>query len=185
MNVFVIGSIVFIVILVIIFALRKSLSLFLANSVHFIFGICLITALITLFTPSPTSILADFTLKQTGVYKQITDADKSLSPIGNIGNQGKNFIDTISGWFGSTKESATESSTTSEQKQGSLEKNLYPTLVEFLGTILRALFFIGSIVGMILTIYASFYTEQIRNAGKLEERVRVLENALREKFETI
>lgn len=134
------------------------------------FPILLVIALSALFLPQVYNSGADLMLRQAGTYTTIRSLDKNIAAIGNVPGNILGNLGNIFNSGGSTQ--------TNSDKPGFLESQLYVSLINLIGFLLRIFTLILSLIGMGVVLYLSYSTAGVTQSAELQIRVKQLEERL-------
>ena len=137
----------------------------------------LFITLISIFIPKVFTYLSDFSLKQVGVYESIQNFDKTVT-LNFITEGAEDLKDKLLDLLTNDNQNVTQKDTT-QNNQGPLEKNLYPSIVQLIALIYRIVTILMSFAGLFGIIYLSYSTSGATDLADLRRKVSVLENKVK------
>ncbi|MBN1618126.1 hypothetical protein JW887_02170 [Candidatus Dojkabacteria bacterium] len=175
MNYISIILVVFIFVIVGVFLIRSKLVSLMNAGLKFFFFALAAVALVAILIPVVFDKIADFSLKQAGVYEKITNIDEDFSGIETATETTQGIWNDISSLWGGSDDSK-DSDSEGDAEGGIFERNVYPGLVSFVSVMIRIFTLIFSIGGLIAMIYLSYATVGASDLDSLKSKVAELED---------
>lgn len=174
MNIITISVVILLVILLLTYTIRNSVSEVMSYGIHAFVILFTVITLSGLFLSGLYTYLAYQTLDVLGITTSIEKLDDSFV-LDDFAAESTDVIDDISNWF-SGSDSGNETQTPSKTI---FKDTIYNPLVSAISLLYRTLAVVISLSGLIAMLYVSYATAGLTEVHKLRKRVENLEEQLK------